>query len=186
MLTSTDQQLINKALKGNKKAWFSLLDRYEKPIFNYALRMTGNPDDAKDLMQEIFVSVFNSLPSFTGKGQFKAWLFRIAHFKSMDFYRRKRPDISLDDAPEISTQYAQQTSEESPEASMQYSQSQQHIQSMMQALPFNMRVVLELKFFSQFTFDEIAEQLGISPNTVKSRLYSALAKLKDAWEVDNV
>ena len=104
----------------------------------------------------------------------------------MDFYRRKRPDISLDDAPEVSSEYTQCVSDENPEASAQNSQSQQHIQSMMQALPFNMRVVLELKFFSQFTFDEIAEQLGISPNTVKSRLYSALAKLKGAWEIDNV
>jgi RNA polymerase sigma-70 factor (ECF subfamily) len=194
VFTSTDQQLIQKALKGNKKAWFSLLSRYEKSVFNYALRMTGNADDGKDLMQDIFISVFNSLPNFKGSGSFKGWLFRIAHFRCMDFYRRKRPDISLDDAPEVaehaidfttglSSEYA---TEHTPEQHAQVSQTQQDVQVMMKSLTFDQRVAIELKFFSQFTFEEIAEQLGISASTAKSRLYSALGRLKNVWEADNV
>ena len=174
VFTSTDEQLIQKALKGNKKAWFALLSRYEKAIFNYAVRMTGNPDDGKDLLQEIFVSVFNSLHAYKGSGTFKGWLFRIAHFKCMDFYRSKRPDVSLDDAHEV----AEQACVHTPELSTQFNQSQQQIKGLMQALPLNQRMVVELKFFSQFTFDEIAEQLDVSSNTVKSRLYAALAVLK--------
>jgi RNA polymerase sigma-70 factor (ECF subfamily) len=182
VFTFTDEQLIKKALTGNKKAWFGLLSRYEKMVFNYAVRMTGNPNDGKDLMQDIFISVFNSLQSYTGSGSFKGWLYRIAHFRCMDFYRSKRPDLSLDDIPEI----VEPVCKHSPELHAQATQSQLQIQTMMQGLPFNQRIVVELKFFSQFTFDEIAEQLGISPNTVKSRLYSALARLKSALEVENV
>lgn len=183
MFSSTDEQLIQKALKGNKKAWLSLLSRYEKALYNYAVRMTGSPDDGKDLMQDIFVSVFKSLHNYTGAGSFKSWLFRIAHFKCMDFYRRSRPNVSLDDfncdqSQHISLNLVDKPCEHTPESSAQQHQSHQQIHNMMQALPFNQRIIVELKFFNQFTFDEIAEQLGISANTAKSRLYSALSVLK--------
>lgn len=177
MFTSTDEQLVLKALKGDKKAWFSLLSRYEKTVFNYALRMTGNPHDASDLMQEIFISVFNSLTNYQGSGAFKSWLFRIAHFRCMDFFRRKKPDVGLDELPDIEQQ-AELISGFTPEASMQRKQSQQQIFTLMQSLSVNHRLVVELKFFSQFTFEEIAQQLDVSSNTVKSRLYAALANLK--------
>lgn len=190
MFTSTDEQLIYKALKGNKKAWFSLLSRYEQPVYNFALRMTGNSEDAKDLLQEIFISVFNSLPNYSGKGAFKSWLFRIAHFRCMDFFRRKKPNVSLDDYVDsdllLQEQHDTQHSSACPEGDLQSRQSQQQLQKFMQALPVNQRIVVELKFFSQFTFEEIALQLGVSSNTVKSRLYAALANLKGAMEVSYV
>jgi RNA polymerase sigma-70 factor (ECF subfamily) len=192
---SSDEQLVQKALKGNKNAWYSLLSSYEKAIYNYAIRMTGNSHDAADLMQEIFLSVFNSLASYKGTGSFKAWLFRIAHFRSMDFFRRKRPDLSLDDigaeqgilesSSSQSVDLNKPLLEASPEQHLQSGQSQQQILSLMQTLPLKQRTVIELKFFSQFTFDEIAGQLDISSNTVKSRLYAALAVLKTKMEVEH-
>jgi RNA polymerase sigma-70 factor (ECF subfamily) len=189
LFTSTDEQLVLKALKGNKKAWFSLISRYEKSVFNYAVRMTGNPHDGSDLMQEIFVSVFNSLASYQGTGAFRSWLFRIAHFKCMDFFRRKKPDVGLDEVPNIEL-IPELTTGFTPETSMQYEQSQQQVFTLMQSLSVNQRLVVELKFFSQFTFEEIAQQLDVSSNTVKSRLYAALANLKDealkySMEVDH-
>ena len=189
MFTSTDEQLVLKALKGDKKAWFSLLSRYEKSVFNYAVRMTGNPHDGSDLMQEIFVSVFNSLASYQATGAFKSWLFRIAHFRCMDFFRRKKPDIGLDEVPELE-QEPDLANGFSPETSLQQKQSQQQVFTLMQSLSVNQRLVVELKFFSQFTFEEIAQQLDVSSNTVKSRLYAALANLKDealkdSMEVDH-
>ncbi|MGB3726481.1 MAG: sigma-70 family RNA polymerase sigma factor [Glaciecola sp.] len=186
MFTASDDDLVRKALKGNKKAWLSLLNRYEKPVFNFALRMTGNHHDSADLMQEIFVSVLNSLPNYRGNGAFKAWLFKIAHFRCMDYFRRQKPNVSLDDCPELAQDIEHGSCEQSPEIDMQFSQSRQQLNSFMQALPVNQRIVVELKFFSQFTFEEIAQQLGISANTVKSRLYAALANLKSAMEVTHV
>lgn len=177
MFTSTDEQLVQKALKDDKKAWFCLLSRYEKAIFNYAVRMTGNTHDGSDLMQEIFISVFNSLSSYQGSGAFKSWLFRIAHYRCMDFFRRKKPDVSLDEVVDLE-QKPELQSGYTPEVSLQQNQSQLQIFALMQSLPVNQRVVVELKFFSQFTFDEIAQQLDMSSNTVKSRLYAALANLK--------
>lgn len=192
MFSRSDQQLVEKALTGNKKAWLELISRYEQSIFNYAMRMTSQSHDAKDLMQEIFISVFNSLHSFRGEGSFKAWLFRIAHFRSMDFYRRKKPNVSLDDSPELIDSRIDECMGDSGVGSVNIEsqligqQSQKALLNTMQQLPFNQKVVIELKFFGQFTFDEIAQQLGVSTNTVKSRLYAALGKLKTILEVEHV
>ena len=101
MFEKTDEQLIQNVLRGQKRAWLHLVKRFESPVYNYALRMTGNADDAMDLMQEVFVSVFRNLSSYRGEGSFKGWLFKIAHYRCIEFYRRKRPNQGLDDTPEI-------------------------------------------------------------------------------------
>jgi RNA polymerase sigma-70 factor (ECF subfamily) len=174
----TDEQLIAKALKGNKQAWLNLLKRYEKQIYNYGMRMTGKNEDALDLMQEVFISVFRNLSTFRNEGSFKSWMFRIAHFRCIEFYRRKKPMQGLDDTPEIESE------EISVADSIHTGQENKQLISAMQQLPLAQKSVVELKFFGQFTFDEIAEQTGISANTAKSRLYGALEKLKILMEVD--
>lgn len=178
MFEKTDEQLIAKALQGNKQAWLNLLKRYEKQIYNYGIRMTGKNEDALDLMQEVFISVFRNLASYRGEGSFKGWLFRIAHFRCIEFYRRKKPTQGLDDTPEIESE------EISVADSIHTSQENKQLIRAMQQLPLAQKAVVELKFFGQFTFDEIAEQTGISANTAKSRLYGALEKLKTLMEVN--
>lgn len=182
MFEQSDSQLISKALKGNKRAWLKLVKRYEKPLYNYALRMVSHPDDALDLLQEIFLSVFRNLSSYRGDGQFKSWIFRIAHFRCVEYYRKKRPNDSLDDVPEQVDEHQ----DSQPEMLISRLQNGTKVVDAMQRLPINQRAVVELKFFQQFTFEDIARQLGISVNTAKSRLYSALDKLKLDLEVENV
>ena len=178
MFEKSDEHLIAKALQGNKHAWLSLLKRYEKLIYHYGLRMTGKNEDALDLMQEVFISVFRNLGTYRGEGSFKPWLFRIAHFRCIEFYRRKRPMQSLDEAPEIASD------ELSHEQQLGGDQQNTQLIHAMQHLPLAQKAVLELKFFGHFTFDEIAAQTGISVNTVKSRLYSALEKMKILMEAE--
>jgi RNA polymerase sigma-70 factor (ECF subfamily) len=174
----TDEQLVKKALQGNKQAWLNLIKRYEKPIYNYGMRMTSKNEDALDLMQEVFISVFRNLSSYRNEGSFKSWLFRIAHFRCIEFYRRKKPMQGLDDAPEIPSEAV------SAADSIHINQENKQLISAMQQLPLAQKAVVELKFFGQFTFDEIAQQTGMSANTAKSRLYVALEKLKTLMEVD--
>lgn len=178
MFEKTDEQLIHKALQGSKKAWLNLLKRYEQPIYNYGIRMTGNRDDAQDLMQEVFVSVFRNLSNYRGEGSFKGWLFKIAHYRCIEFYRKKRPTQGLEDVPEIESEQM------CPESSLSEGQGNRQLVDAMQHLPLAQKAVVELKFFGQFTFEEIADQLGISTNTAKSRLYTGLAKLKTMMEVE--
>jgi RNA polymerase sigma-70 factor (ECF subfamily) len=178
----SDETLVKKALKGNKSAWITLVKRYEKNLYNYTLRMVSNPDDALDLMQDVFMAVFRNLASFRGDSPFKGWMFKIAHYRCIEFYRRKKPTQSLDDIPE----QEEQTSEVCPEMQMFNGQQANILNSAMQLLPVNQKLVVELKFFQHCTFDDIAQQLGISVNTVKSRLYSALDKLKGHLELEDV
>nr|WP_252728781.1 sigma-70 family RNA polymerase sigma factor [Aliiglaciecola lipolytica] len=165
-------------MNGNKRAWLNLIKRYETQVYNYGIRMTGTREDALDLMQEVFISVFRNLSNYRGDGSFRGWLFKIAHYRCIEFYRRKKPNQALDDSPEI------ESAEPCLEASMVSSQDANQLVSAMQQLPLSQKAVIELKFFGQFTFEEIAEQLGISANTAKSRMYSALSKLKILLEVE--
>lgn len=177
MFEQDDEQLAKKAINGSQRAWLKLVKRYEKPIYNYGIRMTGNSDDALDLMQEVFISVYRNLSTFRGEGSFKGWVFRIASYRCVEFYRKKRPTVDLDTVPEPATDG------NLPEQMMLMTQENKQLVAAMQTLPFNQKAVLELKFFGQFTFEEIAQQLDISSNTVKTRLYTALAKLKHILEV---
>ena len=180
MFDKTDEQLIQKALQGNRSAWMKLIKRYEKSIYNYGLRMTSNREDALDLMQEIFTSVFRNLATYRGEGVFKAWLFRIASYRCVEFYRRKKPTQGLYDAPEMECEAAK------PDELLLMNRDSEQLISAMSQLPLAQKAVIELKFFGQFTFDEIADQLNVSSNTVKSRLYAALDKLKTLLEVEYV
>lgn len=178
----SDETLIKQALKGKKSAWVALVKRYEKNLYNYTLRMVSNREDALDLMQDIFIAVFRNLSSFRGDSPFKGWLFRIAHYRCIEFYRKKRPTQSLDDVPEQQDDFNQAN----PEHQMHQGQEATNLVQAMQTLPFNQKIVVELKFFQHCTFEDIAGQLGISINTAKSRLYSALDKLKEQLEENYV
>jgi len=177
----TDEKLIAKALKGNKAAWLKLVKRYEKLVYNYALRMVSDPDDALDLMQDTFLAVFRNLSSFRGESAFKSWMLKIAHYRCIEFYRRKRPTVALDESPEAYNEDAQ----DCPEMTMMSNQQGDQLLGYMAQLPVNQRAVIEMKFFQFLTFDDIADKLGISTNTVKSRLYAGLAKMKQVMEVAN-
>ncbi|REL27870.1 RNA polymerase sigma factor [Thalassotalea euphylliae] len=182
MFERSDESLIKQALKGKKSAWVSLVKRYERGIYNYAYRMVNHPDDAMDLMQDIFIAVYRNLSTFRGDSPFKGWLFKIAHYRCIEYYRKKKPLQSIDDVPE-------QTDDSQAAClatSLSQGQDNQALHQAMQRLSFNQKIMVEMKFFQQFTFEEIAQQLGISTNTAKSRLYSALDKLKDYLEVEDV
>ncbi len=153
--------------------------------------MTGNTEDAKDLMQEVFLAVFNSLGNYQSRSSFKNWLFKIAHFKCMDFFRRRRVDANLDQfsnnvtdeeptqASNIEAFYKTEALQtQGPEEYFYHLQANEQLLTLLQKLPIHQRLIVELKFYSQFTFSEISEQLDISTNTAKSRLYAALNSLK--------
>lgn len=174
MFERSDDVLIAQALKGKKSAWIALVKRYEKGLYNYALRMVNNQADAMDLMQDTFVAVFKNLKTFRGDSPFKGWLFKVAHYRCLEFYRRKRPMSSIDEVPEQESI----DGELCPEQALFSVQQSSELVNAMSSLPVKQKLVVELKFFQQCTFEDIAHQLGISKNTAKSQLYSGLEKLK--------
>ncbi|MFT4714447.1 MAG: RNA polymerase sigma-70 factor (ECF subfamily) [Candidatus Azotimanducaceae bacterium] len=177
----TDEQLIAKALAGSEKAWIAIVKRYEKRLYNYALRMSGSPDDALDILQNVFLSVYRNLDSYRGEGAFVTWLFRIASFRATDFFRKKNFKVgSIEDEDEI----LDEMNLHQPEQALDSIQDNNGIAKIMAKLSTEQRHVVELKFFQNFTFDEISRQLGISPNTAKTRLYAALKHMRAQPELE--
>ncbi len=173
----TDETLVSRAVAGSNSAWTKLVKRYEKRVYNYALRMISHPDDAFDMMQEVFVGVHRNLASFRGDAPFPAWLFRIASFRCTDYLRRRRVHEQFDEERSFLSDTP------GPEQQTFTTHANQKISAALSTLPPEQRQVVELKFFQHFTFEDIAGQLGISANTAKTRLYSALRKLKQHEEL---
>lgn len=169
-----DKVLIQRAIQGSERAWLMLVKRYENRVYNHALRMSGNPDDALDILQNTFLAVFRNLESYRGEGSFPGWLIRIAIFRSTDLLRkRKNQSESFEETTD-------QNNQDEPEHHLQQTRDNRKVLKMLQSLPLESRQIVELKFFQNFTFDEISGQLGISSNTAKSRLYAALKKMREA------
>ncbi len=191
-LAEQDDALIRAALKGSARAWDQLVRRHETQVYNFSLRLTGNPTDALDLMQEVFLGVYRNLHRFRGESQFSTWLFRIAHNKAIDMARRRPSSTSLESALEdagdlIEARWQQldDVPEQDPQALLDERQRNALILAQMGELPLEQRLVVELKVFQSLTFEEIAELQDISANTAKTRFYTALRRLKALMEQDH-
>ncbi len=174
-LVQDDNTLIEKALKGNQNAWKKLVKRHEKALYGYTLRMTGNPSDAMDLMQETFLAVCRNLPDFRHQSTFKTWMFSLAYYRCMDFYRRKKLALAEDQEPDAIEDQEQTFC---PTENLQQLQTQQGLIDAVAKLTAEQKQIVEMKIFQQQTFDDVAMQLGLSTNTVKSRFYAAINRLK--------
>jgi RNA polymerase sigma factor (sigma-70 family) len=176
----SDESLIANALNGDQQAWQQLVNRHQSALFYFGLRLLGSREDASDLLQDVLMVLCRNLGQYRGDSSFKSWLFGIANYRAMDMLRRRKYADSDDALAELPADSA-----ELPEQ-MASRQQQQQVQQQLRSLPPEQRLVLELKFYQQFTFDEIATQLAISSNTVKSRFYAALDKMRLQLESDHV
>lgn len=180
MIFDSDEKLIQKALHGNEAAWVKLVKRYESRLYNYCLRMTGATDEAMDIVQEIFISIFRNLPNYRGDGVFPAWLFRIASNRCTDYLRKQsRNPLNANDEHEAE----QLESSSMLEEDLYRSQTNRSVMQLLQQLSHEQRQVVEMKCFQNMTFDEIEYYTGLSANTAKTRFYSALKKLKNVPEI---
>ena len=165
-----------------------LVKRYENLVYNYCLRMTRNSSEAMDMMQEVFLAVYRNLPSYHGQNQFKGWLMRVTSNKTIDFLRHKErnPQHYGENFQEEEFSHNAQDPFSEPAENFVKADNQKQVKVLMQQLPVEQRLVVELKFFQQLTFEEIGMQLNTPTNTIKTRLYSALNTLKDQAEKQHV
>lgn len=189
-LIDEDEALIAAALNGSAYAWEKLVKRFESRVYNLGLRLTGNPTDAMDLMQEVFLGVYRNLHRFRGDAKFSSWLFRIAHNKAVDMNRRKRlmtvqPRSMNEDVDDQFETYSGDSREE-PDNKLNETELNTQVIGLLARLPLEQRLVVELKVFQSLTFDEIAIMQEISENTAKTRFYAALKKMKDFSEEHHV
>lgn len=179
-----DEHLVGKALRGSTRAWTQLVQRYERKVYNHALRMTGNPEDAMDLMQDTFLAAYRNLPNYRGEGAFGGWMLRIAGNRSLDFLRRRQlTRAHFEDDGEEAVLAA--PGGDCPFEHLAAGESRELVQTLLRRLPSEQRLVVELKFFQDLTFEEIAAQLRIPVNTAKTRLYTGLSRLRGHAELSH-
>lgn len=177
----TDEELVAAYLEGDHRAFEELVERYKNRIYNLAYRMLGNPEDAYDLVQEVFLLLVRKLPSFRGEARFSTWLYRVVLNACYDRARKSRNHLSLqespaEDLPELGETLADESAV-SPEENMERAEIRKRVQEAISKLPPKFREVVVLHDIQGFDYREVAEILGISLGTVKSRLNRARNRL---------
>ena len=181
MTREQEAAVIQAVLDGDINAYELLVKEYEKNVYNLALRMVGNSEDAADMSQEAFIKAYNSLTSFRGDSRFSVWLYRIVSNVCLDYLRSRgrRQTVSLstenDDGEDVEIDIADET--QSPERLLDRRLTRDAVRRGLAALPPEHRQILLLREIQGLSYDEIADALGIEAGTVKSRIFRARKKL---------
>jgi len=183
MSSAADLVLIEKARSGDQTALCDLLGRYEHKTYNLAFRLMGNHADASDAAQEALVRVYTRLQNFRGDSAFSTWLFRVVTNTCLDELRRRGRlrCASLDDPLqcEEGALIRQTTAEaDSPVDLAERRELQAVVKGAIDRLPNDYRAVVVLRDLQAYSYHEIAEILGTSVGTVKSRLHRARLALR--------
>lgn len=183
----TDITLVRAAQRGDKHAFAQLVAKYEQRVYNLARKMTRDQQDAEDVLQETFISVFRHLDEFQGDAAFATWLYRIATNASLMKLRgRKTPLVSLDE-PMESDAYAGDGGMPreivdwnfTPEEALLSTEVREQMDAAVAALPESMRAVFVLRDIEGLSVQETADVLGISVPNVKTRLHRARLMLRE-------
>jgi RNA polymerase sigma-70 factor (ECF subfamily) len=183
---SGDAGLVERARQGEVRAFETLVQRYQDRIHNYVSRLCGDPLDAQDLTQEVFVRAFGAIRRFRGSAAFQTWLYRIATNMCVDTHRRRKRTeaeaFSLDAPVETDEgQIGRQIPDPSarPEEIAQTGELQREVLEAIRALSPKLRPVVILFDIQGLTYEEVADVLGCPVGTVKSRLFNARMQLRE-------
>jgi RNA polymerase sigma factor (sigma-70 family) len=173
-----DIELVYKARKGDQLAYGELLGRYRDAIYFMLLKMVNSPIDAEDLTIEAFGKAFKNIDQYTPNFAFSTWLFKIATNNCIDFIRKKRAshvslDQTVDGEESLVPSSLIQSDSMDPESYMINKQKIKHMRKVVERLKPRYRKLVELRYFKEYSYDEIAEELEIPIGTVKAQLFRA-------------
>ncbi len=164
-MMTDDRKVIERVLKGDTEAFNILVRQWEKPIYNFILRMIGDRDEAMDLCQDCFMKAYRELRSLKDRDRFSSWLYRIAHNTCLSRIRKDSGKTWVELDPERGSAHVP------PENRLAVEKALQH-------LPADQREAVVLKVFHSLKFEEIAAIQNAPVSTVKSRLYMGFEKLR--------
>lgn len=171
-----DLMLVERAKMGDGKAFAGLLNRYRDSIYYLHLKMVNNPADAEDLTIEAFGKAFKSIGTYTPEFAFSTWLFKIATNNCIDFIRKKQMSPSLLDQmlnEEEDMTASLQSDTPDPEEILINEQKIRRLREVVEQLKPLYRELIELRYYREFSYEEIAAELCIPVGTVKARLNRA-------------
>ncbi len=173
-----DYALVQEAVAGNQKAYAQLMTRYRQSVFHAILKMVNNREDAEDLTLEAFGKAFNKLGSYTPNFAFSTWLFKIAVNNCIDYMRKKRlHTLSLDEPVEAGSKQEfsdlARSGGRDPEQELIREQRVDVLRQLINGLNDKYRLMVELRYYEQLSYEEIAQELAIPLGTVKAQLFRA-------------
>ena len=172
----SDEIVVKRCLEGEQEAFAILYERYRHSVFALALRYSGSYDEASDLLQDVFLKVYERLHLFKFRSKFSTWLYRIAVNTSLDRRRwRKRRD-------ETPREWLDVPETVGPDRGVHQERLRDELDEALQELPEHFRLVVILKDMQDFAYEDIASMLGISRGTVASRLNRGRQALRKVLE----
>jgi RNA polymerase sigma factor (sigma-70 family) len=172
-----DLILVDQARHGIEKAFAALLNRYRDSIYFMLLKMVNNASDAEDLTIEAFGKAFRNIDSYTPNFAFSTWLFKIATNNCIDFIRKKQSSPSLidhsqvDDMDNFTVNIQSDTPD--PEEALIIRQRVANLREIVSQLKPRYRTLIELRYFREFSYEEISDELKLPIGTVKAQLFRA-------------
>lgn len=183
-----DRRLIAESLAGKTASFGELVLRYQDRLFHVANRVMANQDDALDVVQDVFVSAYQSLASFKGDAEFYTWLYRITFNTAISAKRRKRAALSLDNTGGRDTNLdpEDRAVDVAPESALERSEDERQLAVAMAKLSAEHRAVLAMKDIDGLKYEDIAEVLGVPIGTVRSRLHRARLELRNLLDPGSI
>ena len=177
-----EQAFIQRAQKGDHDAFAALVDEHQRYIYNLALRVLKDENEALDLTQETFVRAWTALPNFRGQSQFRTWLYRIVTnlcYNRLPNLRRSLNDLGDDvivEIPETDLAF------DNPSHSFESRELRSYLHQAIETLDENYRLLISLRYQNELSYEEIANMLNLPLGTVKTGLFRAKEQLRGALE----
>ena len=169
-----DRAAVEAALRGDQRAFADLVARYQSAVYNLAYRMLGDPTEAEDAAQEVFVRAWNQLHTFQLDRRFSTWLLSIASHYSIDVLRRRKPTAPLDDVALFV-----ESEDAPPEDVALRGEQSAMVRQLLNLLPDKYRSVTVLRYYNDLSYDEIARITGLTESAVKTQLHRARRMLAE-------
>jgi RNA polymerase sigma-70 factor, ECF subfamily len=180
----SESTLVTAAKAGDYDAFEQLVNRYEHKIYRLGLNITGNPEDAEDVLQETFLKAFENLSRFREDSRFYTWIVRIGVNQALMKLRKRRTDksVSLDDPIEENGEIIPRDFADwapNPEQLLGRTETREIMEKAIQNLPVSFRTVFQLRDVEGLSTEETAEMLGLTISAVKARLFRARLRLRE-------
>ena len=182
---SREAALVERCAAGDEFACADLVTEHERMVYHLALNLLGDPDEALETSQEVFLRVFRTIQTFRGQSALRTWIFRIVINQARNRQRwwnrrHRRQQVSLDQHIEQNGEMAEQSEASAPDRALDRKELAARIATALDALPFDQRTAIVLREVDGLSYDEIAFSLGVTLGTVKARLTRARQALRAA------
>jgi RNA polymerase sigma-70 factor (ECF subfamily) len=184
-----DIELVQQAISGDQKAYAELLERYRDAIYYMLLKMVNNSADAEDLTIEAFGKAFRNIRQYTANFAFSTWLFKIASNNAIDFMRKKKlNNVSIDETlrDTESMPINIRSEQPTPEERLISEQKGLMLRSIVSKLKPRYRKLVELRYFYEYSYEEISEEMKLPIGTVKAQLFRARELLQNVLKENQI